>query len=379
MTAQASTGAPVAFTNLMSMDGEAGRAISGAVSRVFATERFVGGREVAAFEEAWAAYCGTRYAVGTSSGTTALELTLRALGIGPGDEVIVPGNTFVATAEAVAFVGARPRFVDVDPETLLMDPDAAAAAIGRATRAIIAVHLYGQLADVEALQRLSALAGIALIEDAAQAHGATWRGRRAGAFGLAGCFSFYPSKNLGAAGDAGAVVTDDPDLAASIRRLTDHGRAQGHPHTHASIGTTGRIDALQAAVVHAKLPWLDEWNARRRRSADHYRKLLADTPAAPVSWRFDEAHVAHLFVVQVPHRDRVRMLLEREGIETGVHYPIPCHLTPAFSAHRNGRIPVVERSAGRVLSLPMHPRLEPHDVDRVCDILLRSVEEVGVR
>lgn len=367
----------VPFVDLAAAHAEVAAGIEGAWFRVHATSSFVGGAEVERFEEAWARECGTRHAVGVASGTDALHLTLRALGVGPGDEVVVPTTTFVATAAAVVLAGATPRFVDVDPRSLLVAPEAVEQAVTRRTAAIIAVHLYGAVPDMGALADVAARAGAALVEDAAQAHGATWRGRPAGSLGVAGCFSFYPTKNLGALGDGGAVTTDDGALARRIRTLSDHGRSPRSRHEHLVPGTNSRLDALQAAVLAAKLPHLAGWTAARRALARRYRDRLAGTPAQPVVEPEGVRSAHHLMVVRVPERDRVREDLAAQGIDTGVHYPVPCHRTPAFRHHSPGPLPVSERAATEILSLPLYPQLDPGLVDRVCEALARSLAEVS--
>ncbi len=339
--------------------------------RVLADGRFIGGPEVETFEARFAEYCGTEHCVGVANGTDALELILAALGIGPGDEVIVPANTFVATVEAVCAVGARPRFVDVRADTLEVDPDAVAAAIGPRTAAVMAVHLFGQMVDLDRLVPLVRRHGIALVEDAAQAHGARFGGRRAGSVGVAAAFSFYPGKNLGALGDGGAVVSDDAALVTRIRQLANHGRAnQGH-HLHELRGRNSRLDTLQAALLTAKLRRLDEDNARRRSLMQRYRERL---PVGCVSVaqhpRAESVH--HLAVVQVPDRAAATAALDAAGIGWGLHYPVPCHRQPAFAEFAEDRLPVTENAAERILSLPMSPTLTVAQVDRVSDVLSRA-------
>ncbi|GDY32039.1 DegT/DnrJ/EryC1/StrS family aminotransferase [Gandjariella thermophila] len=329
--------------------------------------RFVGGPELERFEEQFAHYCGATACVGVANGTDALELILAALGIGHGDEVIVPGNTFVATAEAVCAVGARPRFVDVCPDTLLIDPAAVDAAVTRNTAAIIAVHLYGQMVDVHCLTALARRHGLALVEDAAQAHGARWAGRRAGTAGVAAGFSFYPGKNLGALGDGGAVVTSDAELARRVRRLANHGRVDGDRYRHLDSGRNSRLDTLQAAVLSAKLHRLDADNARRRELMAHYREGLPPF-CVPVAVHPAAEPVHHLAVVQVADRTKVSAALSAAGIGWGLHYPVPCHQQPAFAEFAEP-LPVVERAAGRVISLPMFPSLTTDDIARICDVL----------
>ncbi|MCW2771155.1 MAG: hypothetical protein JWR27_2588 [Aeromicrobium sp.] len=339
--------------------------------KVIASNRFVGGEEVESFEDEWAAYCGTEHAMGVGNGTDALVLALRALDLGPGDEIIVPANTFVATVEAIVLVGATPRFVDAALDTGLMGAAEVEAALSDRTRAIVAVHLFGQLADMDALARCATRHGLVLIEDAAQAHGATWRGTRAGGFGAVGCFSFYPGKNLGAFGDAGAVVTSDQGIAERIRSMRDHGRpsdSEGRHYNHVRIGTNSRLDTVQAVTLSAKLRHLDQWNDDRRRLARLYAAELPPT-VTPLLQLEHSQGVRHLMVVRVPQRNRVRTELAALGIATGVHYPTPCHQLAPYQHWSPGRLPNVETLAGQIVSLPMYPRLPDTDVMRVCDAL----------
>jgi len=340
---------------------------------------YIGGPPVASFEQAWAAYCGTSHAVGVANGTDALELTLIALGIGPGDEVVVPTNTFIATAAAVVRAGATPRFADVSDDTLLMTPGTLSEALTPRTRAVVIVHLYGQLPEMAGLLAVAAQAGILVIEDAAQAHGAEWHGRRAGGFGDAACFSFYPGKNLGAFGDAGAVVTSRPELADRVRALANHGRASGAAHyEHDYLGTNSRLDALQAIALSGKLARLDAWTQRRIELAARYRHRLSDqagvqVPGVSPSGR----HVYHLFTVRVAARDRVRAGLARRGVETGIHYPVPCHRQPPLRRFADRPLPVAEQAAGELLSLPMFPHLTEAQVDVVCEALGDALAELA--
>ncbi|MGH3929652.1 MAG: DegT/DnrJ/EryC1/StrS family aminotransferase [Pseudonocardiaceae bacterium] len=331
--------------------------------------RYIGGPDVERFEHEFAAYCQTDACVGVANGTDALELILTGLGIGRGDEVIVPTNTFVATAEAVCAAGARPRFVDICPDTLLIDPDAVDAAVTSSTAAVIPVHLFGQMVDVEPISAIAARHGLAVIEDAAQAHGARRHGRRAGSLGVAAGFSFYPGKNLGALGDAGAVVTNDPALALRIRSLANHGRCNADRHRHPRVGRNSRLDSLQAAVLSAKLARLDADNAGRVAVMASYRALLPPN-CVPVAVAPGSEPVYHLAVVQVDNRATVTVALTAAGIGWGLHYPIPCHLQPAFRSP--GSFPIAEGAAGRIVSLPMSPALDDAQVARVCDVL-RSV------
>jgi dTDP-4-amino-4,6-dideoxygalactose transaminase len=330
--------------------------------------RFVGGPEVDQFEAQFAEYCERAHCVGVANGTDALELILAALGVGPGDEVLVPGNTFVATAEAVVSVGARPRFVDVLPTTLQLDPDAVAAAIGPRTAAIMAVHMFGQMVDVDAVSALAGRHGLALIEDAAQAHGARFAGRRAGSIGAAAGFSFYPGKNLGALGDGGAVVSDDGDLIDRIRQLANHGRAVSGRYLHQTRGRNSRLDTLHAAVLATKLPRLDDDNAHRRALMQRYRERLPEG-CRPVADDPRAESVHHLAVVEVEDRHATTAALDAACIGWGVHYPVPCHRQPAFAEFADGPLPVVEAAAERILSLPMSPTMGLGRVDRVCDVL----------
>lgn len=336
--------------------------------------RFIGGPFVARFEEDWAKYCQTRHCVGLASGTAALHLVLSALGIGVGDEVLVPANTFIATAAAVVTAGARPVFVDVDPATLLITPEGIRHALTTRTAAVIVVHLYGQPANMDAINTMASATGIAVIEDAAQAHGATWNGKKAGSMSLAGCFSFYPGKNLGAFGDAGAVVTDDPMLADKIRALSNHGRRHDDPYRHDLIGGNHRLDALQAAVLSVKLTRLDAWNEGRRRAARRYKAALADLPIKMQSIDRDAVSSYHLAVIQTDQRDRLRRALNTAQIGTGIHYPIPCHRQVPFATEKMPNLLVAERAADRLLSLPMFPHLSDTQIDKVVEVIRRSFE-----
>jgi dTDP-4-amino-4,6-dideoxygalactose transaminase len=367
----------VPFMDLRATNQEVAPDLMHSWTEVVSSGAFVGGPHVERFEHEWAAYCGTEFAVGVANGTDALHLVLRALGIGEGQEVIVPTNTFVATAEAVVLAGATPRFVDVDPETLLIDFDAIEAAINHRTAAVIVVHLYGQLPDMDALRRITARAGITLLEDAAQAHGATWKGQRAGSFGRAASFSFYPSKNLGALGDAGAVTTNDEEVAARIRSLGDHGRSTSTT-SHVLIGTNSRLDSLQAAILCAKLPHLDRWTSARQSAVDEYRRLLDGSPVRLVRTVEGVRGAYHLNVARVSGRAEVRRLLRRRGIDTRIHYPLPCHRQRPYSRFPTEAVSVAERSAGEVVSLPLFPHITPDQVRHACDELLEVVSERSI-
>lgn len=336
--------------------------------RVAAAGAFSLGEELEAFEAEWGAYCGTRHAVGVANGTVAIELALRGLGIGPGDEVITVAHTFVATVEAIAATGARPALVDIDPATRCLDPAAAGAAMGSQTKAMVAVHLYGRPAPMDELNGL----GVPVIEDAAQAHGAMQGSRRVGSLGAAGCFSFYPTKNLGAMGDGGAVVTDDDDLAAAVRSLRHHGATPDDANHHVRCGGTERLDNLQAAILRLKLRRLDSDNELRRRIADRYREALAGLPLElpPDDGPAGRA-VHHLFVVDVEERERVRARLREDGVLASVHYPTPVHLQPGWRwlGLRPGDLPASERASARALSLPCFPGMREEEQDRVIDAL----------
>jgi dTDP-4-amino-4,6-dideoxygalactose transaminase len=359
------------FVDLAAQWAEVRGALLPEVERLLATGAFIGGEPVARFEAAFAAYCGVDHAVGVANGTDALHLALRALGVGPGDEVITVANTFVATVGAIVQAGARPVLVDARADTLLMDAAALDAVATPATRAVIPVHLYGRLVEMEPITRWCRRRGVALVEDAAQAHGARRGERRAGAFGDAAGFSFYPAKNLGAAGDAGAVVSGRPEVAERLRRLRDHGQTERYHH--AVVGVNSRLDALQAAVLAVKLERLDAWNARRQALAALYHERLAKVAGVePLAAPADPAsHVYHLFVVRSAERDRLRGALGAQGIDTGLHYPIPVHRQPGWRhlGYQAGDFPVAEAAARTVLSLPMYPHMSDDAVHRVCDAI----------
>ena len=367
----------VPFTDLAAMTREVRAAVEQAWAQLLHSSRFVGGDAVADFEQKWASYCGVPDAVGVGSGTDALQLTLMALGIGAGDEVIVPANTFIASAEAVVLAGATPVFADVSPDTLLLTPAQLEAAVTPRTAAVIVVHLYGQMPDMDTLSRSANRAGIVLIEDAAQAHGARWRGRPAGSIGRAGCFSFYPAKNLGAFGDAGAVVTADADLADRLRCLRDHGRSRRSRYEHELVGTNSRLDALQAVVLTAKLARLEAWTGARRSIAARYRTALGGGPGRLVAEEPASQGAYHLAVARMPEREAARRRLTAAGIETQIHYPIPCHRQAAYRRFATRPLPVAEDSAGEILSLPMFPHLSDRRVTRVCDAVRDAFQLLG--
>lgn len=349
--------------------------IDAAVRRVLERGWFILGPEVEAFEAEFAAYCGARYAVGVGSGTEALHLALWACGVGPGDEVVTVAHTAVPTINAISLTGARPVFVDVDPVTYTMDPAAAAAAITPRTRALLPVHLYGHPADMAPLQALAQRHGLWLIEDAAQAHGAEYRGTRVGRLGHLAAFSFYPTKNLGAYGDGGMVVTDDAALAERLRLLRNYGQTDRYHHQ--VEGLNSRLDELQAAVLRVKLRHLEAWTAARRERAARYAAGLPGvrTPTEAPGAR----HVYHLYPVHVPQRAQVQERLAAAGIGTLVHYPIPAHLQPAY-AHLGvprGALPVTERLADEELSLPMYAELPLEQVDYVAATLARVLADLA--
>jgi dTDP-4-amino-4,6-dideoxygalactose transaminase len=349
--------------------------IDEAIARVVESAAFILGREVEAFEAAFAEYLGAKFCVGVSSGTAAIQLAVTACGVGAGDEVIVPANTFFATAEAVSTAGATPVFVDADPVSYTIDPAKIEAAITERTRAIIPVHLYGQAADLNPVFEIAARHNLSVIEDAAQAHGSLYKGRRVGALGRANCFSFYPGKNLGAYGEGGAVVTDDAEVARRVRLLRDHGSEQKYRHD--IVGYNFRLEGIQGAVLNVKLKYLDGWNDLRRAHAASYHELLSVAGGGGDAGRAlmlprelpYAHHIYHLYVVQTDERDALQKHLAAAGVQTGIHYPVPVHLQPAYASlrHSAGDFPEAERQAARVLSLPMFPELTPEQIERVAE------------
>ncbi len=336
--------------------------------------RFILGPNVQALEEEFAAYCGSRYAVGVASGTDALHLALKAAGIGPGDEVITSPFTFIATAEAIAYVGATPVFVDVDPKTYNIDPALAAAALTEKTRALLPVHLFGQPADLAPLQELCERHDLLLVEDCAQSCGAEYRGKMTGSFGLAGCFSFFPSKNLGCYGDGGMVTTDDEAVAAELRVLRNHGSRQQYHHN--CIGFNSRLDELQAAILRVKLRHLDGYNRGRRRVAELYNQMLADLPLCTPFAAAERTHVFHQYTLLADDRERLKQALADNGIASAVYYPIPLHRQEVFAeTFRHVSLPVAEDLAKRVLSLPMYPELTEDQIASVCRAVRNCYQE----
>ncbi len=363
----------VRFVDLVAQTRSLEPGLSAALAGVLERGDFILGADVDCFEQEFAAYCGVAHAVGVDSGLSALELALRAAGVGPGDEAITQANTFIATVSAIQAVGARPVLTDCDLRGG-MDPAAVAAALSPRTRAILPVHLFGRLGEIDAILALAAPRNIAVIEDACQAHGATWQGRRAGSFGLAAAFSFYPAKNLGAFGDAGMLVTSSRELAAQARALRNYG--QRAKHEHVTLPMNRRLDTLQAAVLRVKLPHLDRWNARRQYLADAYREHLKGLPLAVPPPDPPGRHVYHLFVVEADARDALRASLAEADVETGIHYPVPPHLQPVLQGlgWKAGAFPVGERLAGRIFSLPMYPELPVEHVERVAATVRRHFQ-----
>jgi dTDP-4-amino-4,6-dideoxygalactose transaminase len=363
----------VPFVDLASQFDEIAVEVIPQIQSALESAAYIGGSHVSEFEAAYAGYAGSRYCIGVGNGTDAIELCLRASGIGVGDEVIVPANSFIATAEAVSRAGAVPVFVDVDPQHLLIDPTHVEAAISSRTRAIIPVHLFGQCAPVERLTGIAAEHELVVVEDAAQAHGASRHGIRAGTSGVGSGTSFYPGKNLGAAGDAGAVLTNDEVFAERVRTIAAHGSRR--KYVHDIVGLNSRLDAVQAVVLQAKLSRLERWNEMRRAAASRYSEALSaiDMVGAPAPAP-GNVDVWHLYVVQIDERDRVIEDLASAGIGTGIHYPTPIHLTGAYGGeHRRGEFPVAEASAQRILSLPMFPHISEAQQEAVVDRLVQSV------
>jgi dTDP-4-amino-4,6-dideoxygalactose transaminase len=355
----------VPFLDLRPAHDELREGIAAAIERVIASSHFVLGPEVEAFEHEFASFCGAAHCVGVGNGMEAIELVLRALGIGPGDEVLTVSHTAFPTAAAITAAGATPVFVDVDPETFTMRPDRLAEAMTERTRAVVPVQLYGRAADMEAIRAVAGAAGVPVVEDAAQAHGASQGGRRTGTLGLAAAFSFYPTKNLGAMGDGGAVVTDDGELAERVRRLRNYGEKS--KFVNVEPGLNSRLDELQAALLRVKLPLLERWNAERRRIASLYDELLDGsgvvTPAP------DPGHVYHLYVVRSARRDALREHLEAAGIGTQIHYPTPVHRQAAYreGTRTAGSLETTDALAGTILSLPAYPGLTDDQVRAVAE------------
>jgi dTDP-4-amino-4,6-dideoxygalactose transaminase len=350
--------------------------IGATVARVLESAQFVLGPEVAAFEREFAAYCRAAFGVGVNTGTSALHLALRAAGIGPGDEVLTVPFTFVATVAAIRYTGATPIFVDIDPRSYTMDPSRIEAALTPRTKAILPVHLYGQMADMDPILDIARRRSLTVIEDACQAHGAEYRGRRAGSLGDLGCFSFYPGKNLGAYGEGGMVVTSTPEFERKVRMMRDWG--QEKKYFHVMEGFNYRLEELQAAILRVKLRRLERWTEDRRAAASEYRTRLAEMVEPPVEMDYAR-HVFHLYAVRVSDRAAVQEKLKAEGVQTGIHYPIPVHLQEAHAdlGYRRGAFPCAEQAADEVLSLPMFPEITTAQIDRV-GTALRAATEMNI-
>jgi dTDP-4-amino-4,6-dideoxygalactose transaminase len=360
---------PIPFNDLSRGVAELQDELDAALARVLDSGWFVLGGEGKAFEAEFAAASGATHAVGVASGTDAIELALRALGIGPGDDVVTQANTCVPTVAAIERAGATPVLCDVEPEAGTMDPDSLRGTLGPRTRAVVPVHLYGQCADVDAIVELCSERGIEVVEDCAQAVGAELRGRPAGTIGRLGCFSFYPTKNLAALGDGGAVVTDDAELDERLRLVRQYG--QTDRYRHVAEGVNSRLDELQAAVLRTRLPHLQRWNARRAEIASSYTEALQGSAVRPLAQLERRRHVFHLFVVEAPDRDALRKHLDAAGVGTLIHYPTPVHGHPPYRRLAEGPVPlsVSERLCERILSLPIYPELREDEVERVAEAL----------
>jgi dTDP-4-amino-4,6-dideoxygalactose transaminase len=343
-------------------------------NRVLANCSFVLGPEVEKFERAFASYCEVAHCVAVTNGTAALQLVLQGLGVGPGDEVITVAHTFIATAEAINAAGARPVFVDIDPISYTMDPAMLEKAITSRTKAIIPVHLYGQPADMDAINAIAAKHNLPVIEDSCQAHGAKYKGRRAGSLGTAACFSFYPSKNLGACGEGGAVTTNDAELAKKLRMLRDHGSVKKYEHDFPAYNL--RLEGIQGGVLAVKLPHLDGWNDNRRALAKRYDEMFAGSKIGTPRQMSYAEHVYHLYVVVVEDREALRKALSEQGIENGLHYPVPLHLQKAYAdlGYKKGDFPVSEHVAANHVSLPMYAELPVEHVEHVAKTVLEILE-----
>jgi len=360
----------VPFVDLAAQYSTIADEINETTSRIIQKADFILGREVRLFEEEFAAFSEARYAVGVDSGTSALELALRAYDIGPGDEVITAANSFIASALAISHAGATPVLVDVDPFTHTIDVTGIERAITSRTKAIIPVHLYGHPAHMDPIRKIAEQHGLIVIEDACQAHGARYKGRRAGSLGHAAAFSFYPGKNLGAYGDGGMVVTNDADIRKRLEMLRNYG--QEEKYHHLTQGFNRRLDTLQAAVLRVKLKYLEKWNAARRWQAELYHRLLAGTALVLPSEAVGAQSVWHLYVIRTEHRDKLKEYLASRGIAAGIHYPVPIHLQPAYKnlGYKRGSFPVTEQYAQRILSLPMYAELTPELIEYVSKSIL---------
>lgn len=369
--------AKVPFVDLTAQYRSIAEEMDSAIAQVLSNADFILGEAVTAFEDDFAQYCGVSFACGVDSGTSAIELALRAYGVGPGDEVVTAANTFIATALAVSYTGATPVLVDVDPQTYTIDVSRLESAITDRTRALIPVHLYGQPADMEPVMEIAQRHGLVVIEDACQAHGATYKGRRVGSLGHAAAFSFYPSKNLGACGDGGMVVSDDERVANLTRMMRNYG--QRDKYHYALLGYNRRLDTLQAAVLLVKLKHLESWNAARRHHAQLYGGLLGPNSVILPREADYARSVYHLYVIRAKDRDGLRSYLHERGISTGIHYPVPIHLQEAYRHldYQKGSFPITEECAEQVLSLPMYAELSPDSIAYVAETIRSFVEGQG--
>jgi dTDP-4-amino-4,6-dideoxygalactose transaminase len=342
--------------------------VNEAIRGVLASGWFISGENVKAFEREFAQYCGVKFGVGVASGTDALQLALRACGVEAGDEVITVSNTSFATAIAISYAGAKPVFVDID-ETYTMDVSKVEKKITPKTKAILPVHLYGQPADIEPVVGLARKHNLRVIEDACQAHGTEYKGKKVGSFGDVGCFSFYPTKNLGAYGDGGMVITNNEEIAQKLRLLKDYGQVERF--SHIMKGYNSRLDELQAAILRVKLKKLDMWNKRRCRHAELYNKLLAESPVITPVVKKGNKHVYHQYVIRTSHRDHLQKWLKKNGVGTDIHYPTPIHLQPAYAelGLQEGALPVTEQYAKEILSLPMNPELKSSEIEQCCKLI----------
>jgi len=351
--------------------------IENKVKKVLEEGQYILGEKVRSFEKEFAEYCNAKYAVGVASGTDALVITLKVLGIGPGDEVITVPNTFIATVDAIARNGATPVFCDINPETYNIDVHQLERKITDRTRSILAVHLYGQPAEMNFIKKIADEFGLYVIEDACQAHGAEYMGRRTGSLGDIACFSFYPSKNLGACGDGGVIVTNSREFAEKARMLRNYG--QKIKNRHDVVGFNSRLDEIQAVILRVKLKHLDKWNVMRRKWARFYNELLENSSVVTPVEAKHAKHVYHLYVIRSKERDKLQQFLSRKGISTGIHYPIPIHLQRAYSylGYKGGDFPITEKFAREILSLPMFPELEEDEVVYICDQIKRFESNSG--
>jgi dTDP-4-amino-4,6-dideoxygalactose transaminase len=361
---------PVPYLDLQTQYDALRSEVLTALEEICKSSRFAQGPVTADFEAKFAAYCGVDHCVSLNSGTSALHLALRCLDVGPGDEVVTVSMTFIATAWAISYLGAKPVFVDIDPARRTLDPDKLEAAITPRTKAIIPVHLYGMPAEMDRIMAIAERHGLPVIEDAAQAHGAKYRSRRVGQFGQIACFSFYPGKNLGAYGEGGALITNDASIARRARSLRDH--AQSQKYLHDEIGYNYRMDSFQGAVLSIKLKHLDEWNTARIDRARQYTELLKNSSYKLPAHMSDSECVWHCYVIETPERDRVRSALQDVGIQSAVHYPVPVHLQKAYAHldYRSGDLPVTEALCEHCLSLPIYPELSKEKMSRVASVLL---------